>query len=768
VVPYSPFLLLKYGAHCNVEVASHIKTFKYVYKYVLKPPDNAAVAINEIQAHLAGRLLSCSEAVWRFLGFPLHKEWPPVMRLHIHLPNEHTIIIDPTADSDAMDDISQSSTSTLLQWFELNSRDTAARQYLYAEIPEHYVWQTKDKIWSLRQRSFSVGRMLSVSSRNQELFALKRLLSVVRGATGWTDMLTVDGHIYSSFQEACGARGMLADDSDVIEAFQEIANTSCSTAFMQREFAIILLNRTCQNARLFFELFASQLCSNGEVNPKNCMEALWAIEDVMAEHGRSLNEADFGFKLSERSCMGSGVAPCWRNHIFNVDDCRTQRDLLVPLFTDEQRDCMQTVLAAVEGNRSNLLCILASGGCGKSLFVTGLTWLLRSEGRIVINVAASALAATLLPGGKTAHSTFRIPIPTTSDCYCGMKTAERDLLRQCAIIFWDEVSMVSSDVADCLDRTLREIMQSPDIPFGGKPICFLGDFKQLLPVAPNRKYPATVKDCLWWSATHIMRLSKNWRAVDNPDFCNFLDDVGNGRTMAVPIPTASRVDSVQSLIATIYGRNMTDSLDKNNLIMAFTLDTCNLINKECLAAIPTPAFDASAFDDTKDNRQPDCYTPEYIASLPLHGVPPALLQMKVTARYMIIKNYNVQAGVCNGTMCELLSTTRNLAQVKLLTGTQKGRVILLPRCSCHVSSENSGLPFAFTRVQFPLIPGYCVSVHKSQGQSLLKIGIVVDQDSFAHGQVYTAFSRTSGWQNISVLLPALETTVTNMVYKHML
>jgi hypothetical protein len=202
--------------------------------------------------------------------------------------------------------------------------------------------------------------------------------------------------------------------------------------------------------------------------------------------------------------------------------------------------------------------------------------------------------------------------------------------------------------------------------------------------------------------------------------------------------------------------------------MAFTLDTCSKINKLCLDAIPSPAFDACAFDDTKDNKQPDCYTPDYVASLQLHGVPPALLTMKVGARYMIIKNYDVQAGVCNGTMCELLKCTKNLAQVKLLTGTQQGRVIALPRCSCHVSPENSGLPFAFTRVQFPLAPAYCVSVHKSQGQTLGKVGIVIDMDSFAHGQVYTAFSRTSGWPNISVLLPKNDTDLINLVYKHML
>lgn len=98
---------------------------------VLKSPDTATVKIDEIDAHLSGRLLSCSEALWRILGLPLHKEWPPVMRLHIHLPNEQSVIFCPDDDSNDIQDACDNSTSTLLQWFELNKSDPAARCIRY-------------------------------------------------------------------------------------------------------------------------------------------------------------------------------------------------------------------------------------------------------------------------------------------------------------------------------------------------------------------------------------------------------------------------------------------------------------------------------------------------------------------------------------------------------------------------------------------------------------------------------------------------------------
>jgi hypothetical protein len=56
------------------------------------------------------------------------------------------------------------------------------------------------------------------------------------------------------------------------------------------------------------------------------------------------------------------------------------------------------------------------------------------------------------------------------------------------------VSMVSVDIANTLDRSLRDLMRQVDVPFGGKVVVFLGDFKQLLPVVPTKKYVNTVKD----------------------------------------------------------------------------------------------------------------------------------------------------------------------------------------------------------------------------------------------------------------------------------
>lgn len=106
------------------------------------------MCVDEIEAHLSGRLLSASEAVYRILSLPLHKEWPCVVRLDIHLPHQQRMIFDPSADeADLLEQIT-ATTSTLMGWFELNRDDAFARTLLYQDVPGYYLWQNSH--WTRR------------------------------------------------------------------------------------------------------------------------------------------------------------------------------------------------------------------------------------------------------------------------------------------------------------------------------------------------------------------------------------------------------------------------------------------------------------------------------------------------------------------------------------------------------------------------------------------------------------------------------------------
>jgi hypothetical protein len=50
------------------------------------------------------------------------------------------------------------------------------------------------------------------------------------------------------------------------------------------------------------------------------------------------------------------------------------------------------------------------------------------------------------------------------------------LILETTIIIWDEVPMINKPVFEAVDRTLRDLCDNPDIPFGGKPFLGGGDF----------------------------------------------------------------------------------------------------------------------------------------------------------------------------------------------------------------------------------------------------------------------------------------------------
>lgn len=63
------------------------------------------------------------------------------------------------------------------------------------------------------------------------------------------------------------------------------------------------------------------------------------------------------------------------------------------------------------------------------------------------------------------------------------------LLNETDLIVWDEAPMNDRRCFEALDRTLRDILNNSEKPFGGKPIMLGGDFRQTLPVKKKQQNP---------------------------------------------------------------------------------------------------------------------------------------------------------------------------------------------------------------------------------------------------------------------------------------
>ncbi len=294
---------------------------------------------------------------------------------------------------------------------------------------------------------------------------------------------------------------------------------------------------------------------------------------------------------------------------------------------------------------------------------------------------------------------------------------------------------------------------------------FLGDFRQLPPVIRGGKgEKLSLMSCTWFQNARKSIFTKNYRSR-NPQYSIALELIGSGQMESVDIPPDRIAKSLDDAIIRLYGRDVTDSSNDKAMMLAFTLDQCAIVNAAVLQTIPGEAFYSDAFDDLRQCRSPDEYPPEYISSINVHGAPPARLEFKPGAKYVIIRN--IDKHICNGVLAVGLIFTRFLCTMRLLSGPGAGLIVKIPRCTFHVTSENSGLPFDFCRRQFPLTPAYCVTVHRSQGQTLDNIGIIADTDPFAHGMLYVALSRVGSWNNVIFYSPREESFIKNKVCKQL-
>ena len=113
---------------------------------------------------------------------------------------------------------------------------------------------------------------------------------------------------------------------------------------------------------------------------------------------------------------------------------------------------------------------------------------------IFLHFCCIGLAAQNLQVGRKAHSRFKIPIPVMEDSTCSIPAQSplAKLLMKADMIFWDEIFSCDRFNLECVDRSLRDIMNSKEL-FGGKIVFLGGDPRQTLPVVKRGSRAQIVK-----------------------------------------------------------------------------------------------------------------------------------------------------------------------------------------------------------------------------------------------------------------------------------
>ncbi|KAG1667546.1 hypothetical protein GQR58_018393 [Nymphon striatum] len=122
----------------------------------------------------------------------------------------------------------------------------------------------------------------------------------------------------------------------------------------------------------------------------------------------------------------------------------------------------------------------APGGTGKTFIINLLQAKVRQHKKIALVVASSGIAATLLDGGRTAHSAFKLPLDLTGPgtrCRISKNTAKARVLQKCKLIIWDEATMSHKGAFEALSGTLQDLRGSKAV-MGRVTMVLAGDFRQ--------------------------------------------------------------------------------------------------------------------------------------------------------------------------------------------------------------------------------------------------------------------------------------------------
>ncbi len=396
-------------------------------------------------------------------------------------------------------------------------------------------------------------------------------------------------------------------------------------------------------------------------------------------------------------------------------------------------DIEQILAREVIQNTSCNLLIVGKAGTGKTTFLRDIVK--QSKKKLAV-VAPSGIAA-IEAQGRTIHSFFGFTTaafaPGSKDgSMRGLTPGQRELINRLDLLIIDEISMVRADLLDHIDsrfRTIRHI----DKPFGGVQIVMIGDLKQLPPVIDekDKKIIEEFYQTGYFFESHALKECDYL-------FIEFQKVYRQGDKAFVELLNRVRDNQVTDKDIAAINKRFRVKCNKDYVHLVTHRKQAYAINMSRMEALPGRAFTFHGSKEGYFNYN------DYPA--------PGQLTLKKGAKVMFVKNNELE-GYVNGTFGIVESVNDSTIRVK----TEKGNRLVdveRVRWNYEISEFNPTTEQVDSTVigwyeQYPIMPAWAITVHKSQGQTFDHV-ILNLRKCFAEGQAYVALSRCRSLEGIEL------------------
>ncbi|KAG5564858.1 hypothetical protein RHGRI_000901 [Rhododendron griersonianum] len=676
----------------------------------------------------------CAETTIDADGYPIYRRQATGEQVHIrgHMIDNRWVVpynpyllatFDCHINVENIVDNEFLSRTMLTQFFWMNAHDKKAKalKLLYRDFPQHFVWNSPSKSWTERKQQEVVGRIITANPSEGERYYLRLLLTYILAPTSYAYLRTVNGVTFESYREAAISHGLLQDDKSNEKCMEEACTYRMPFSLRQLFSTILVYCAPVNPLELFFKFeddMVEDYISIQRISKDVARQILLQTLNAKLESmGKNLNH----FQLSQLITSDSTKKATPREVEDEMNIPISENDLKSPdLLNDEQLIAYNEILDAVFHKKPKCFFIDGPGGTGKTFLYRALLAAVRSQHQIALATASSGVAASILPNGRTAHSRFKIPINCEGKLSCSIskQSGLATLIKETAVIIWDEASMAKKESIEALDYLLRDLTDN-DTLFGGKVVVLGGDFRQVLPVIPR----GTRHDCInasivrsyIWQLLIKFKLTQNMRARIDPAFSTYILRVRNGlerenEAGEIKLPTSlvlqptSTIPSLDQLIQFVFPSFHIDTSDPLSLTDSAILTPKNQavdeINETMLSKFPGKEHIYLSFDETTDPTQQGLYI-DFLNSITPQGMPCHCLRLKKNSPILLLRNINPSQGLCNGTRLICKEFTSHLITAKIAVGERKGDTVFIPRIPLQ-PNDIQHYPVPFTRRQFPV------------------------------------------------------------------